>query len=109
MKRLVLKSIVAAVAIAAFGVASAQDIKERTIKFGHLNNTDHPVSLGVKRFAELVARVTPDLSRPGQARNHGHLMDALAQGLDPYQPDRAQVDELVRRAQPWRDDVRTAG
>ena len=33
----------------------AQDIQERTIKFGHLNNTDHPVSMGVKRFAELVA------------------------------------------------------
>ena len=36
-------------------LVSAQDIQERVIKFGHLNNTDHPVSLGVKRFAELVA------------------------------------------------------
>jgi tripartite ATP-independent transporter DctP family solute receptor len=35
--------------------ASAQDIQERTIKFGHLNNADHPVSFGVKRFSELVA------------------------------------------------------
>ncbi|HEX3138450.1 MAG TPA: TRAP transporter substrate-binding protein [Rhizobacter sp.] len=35
--------------------AVAQDIQERTIRFGHLNNADHPVSLGVKRFAELVA------------------------------------------------------
>ena len=33
----------------------AQDIQERTIKFGHLNNADHPVSFGVKRFSELVA------------------------------------------------------
>ena len=33
---------------------SAQDIQERTIKFGHLNNADHPVSFGVKRFGELV-------------------------------------------------------
>jgi tripartite ATP-independent transporter DctP family solute receptor len=33
----------------------AQDIQERTIRFGHLNNTDHPVSMGVKKFAELVA------------------------------------------------------
>jgi len=33
----------------------AQDIQERTIKFGHLNNTDHPTSMGVKKFAELVA------------------------------------------------------
>jgi tripartite ATP-independent transporter DctP family solute receptor len=35
--------------------AAAQDIRERTIKFGHLNNPDHPVSLGVKKFAEIVA------------------------------------------------------
>ncbi|MFI5446918.1 TRAP transporter substrate-binding protein [Polaromonas sp. UC242_47] len=34
---------------------SAQDIQERTLKFGHLNNADHPVSFGVKRFAELLA------------------------------------------------------
>jgi tripartite ATP-independent transporter DctP family solute receptor len=34
--------------------AHAQDIQERTIRFGHLNNADHPVSMGVKKFAELV-------------------------------------------------------
>ena len=33
----------------------AQDIQDRTIKFGHLNNTDHPTSFGVKKFAEIVA------------------------------------------------------
>src|SRR3954470_1069850 len=33
----------------------AQDVQERTIKFGHLNNTDHPVSMGVKKFSELLA------------------------------------------------------
>ncbi|MGS5087936.1 TRAP transporter substrate-binding protein [Hydrogenophaga sp. A37] len=42
-------------ALLASGALHAQDVQERTIKFGHLNNTDHPVSLGVKRFAELVA------------------------------------------------------
>ena len=35
--------------------AQPQDVQERTIKFGHLNNADHPVSMGVKRFAELLA------------------------------------------------------
>jgi TRAP-type transport system periplasmic protein len=35
--------------------AQAQEIQERNIKFGTLNNTDHPVSFGVKKFAELVA------------------------------------------------------
>jgi tripartite ATP-independent transporter DctP family solute receptor len=44
--------------LALWGAASlalAQDIQERTIRFGHLNNTDHPTSFGVKKFAELVA------------------------------------------------------
>jgi TRAP-type transport system periplasmic protein len=45
--------VAAAFAFAACG--HAQDVQERVIKFGHLNNTDHPVSMGVKRFAELVA------------------------------------------------------
>lgn len=41
--------------VAAGSAALAQDIQERTIKFGHLNNTDHPTSMGVKKFAEIVA------------------------------------------------------
>src|SRR6187200_1422670 len=36
-------------------LVQAQDIQERTIRFGHLNNTDHPTSLGVRKFAEIVA------------------------------------------------------
>lgn len=35
--------------------AAAQDIQERTIRWGHLNNTDHPVSKGVHRFADILA------------------------------------------------------
>src|SRR5829696_3554488 len=35
--------------------ALAQDIQERTIRWGHLNNPDHPISMGVKKFAEIVA------------------------------------------------------
>jgi tripartite ATP-independent transporter DctP family solute receptor len=34
--------------------ASAQ-VQERTIRWGHLNNPDHPVSLGVQKFAEILA------------------------------------------------------
>ena len=44
------------VATASFTVAAqAQDIQERTIRFGHLNNADHPMSMGARKFAELVA------------------------------------------------------
>lgn len=38
--------------------AMAQDIHERTIKFGHLNNADHPTGMGVRKFAEIVAAKT---------------------------------------------------
>ena len=41
--------------LAATTLVQAQDITEHTIRFGHLNNTDHPTSWGVKKFAELVA------------------------------------------------------
>src|SRR5262249_19847230 len=41
--------------MAGAGLAGAQDIQERTIRFGHLNNADHPTSWGAKKFAELVA------------------------------------------------------
>src|SRR3954470_7048116 len=58
-----LKNALRAIAIGAsiaFAAASsfAQDIQERTIKFGHLNNPDHPTSLGVRKFAEIVAAKT---------------------------------------------------
>ncbi len=54
MKRLLLKSIVAAVAVATFGLASAQDIKEHTIKFALNGPEGHPAVAGMKKFAELV-------------------------------------------------------
>jgi len=41
--------------LASSALVQGQDIQERTIRFGHLNNTDHPTSWGVKKFAEIVA------------------------------------------------------
>jgi tripartite ATP-independent transporter DctP family solute receptor len=38
------------------GIASAQDIKERTIRFGFGNPDTSPSGLGAKRFADLVAQ-----------------------------------------------------
>jgi len=54
-------AICASLAFAAAG-SFAQDIQERTIKFGHLNNPGHPTSLGVQKFAEIVA-----------AKSHGKI------------------------------------
>ena len=55
MKRLMLKTIASAVVIAAFGMASAQDIKERTIKFTLNGPEGHPAVAGMKKFAETVS------------------------------------------------------
>lgn len=55
MKRLFVKTLVAAVAVAAFGAAAAQDIKERTFKFGLQNPKGHPLEQGATKFAEIVA------------------------------------------------------
>jgi tripartite ATP-independent transporter DctP family solute receptor len=49
-----LAAVAVACSMAAMPPAFAQDIQERTIRWGHLNNTDHPVSLGVKKFSEIV-------------------------------------------------------
>jgi tripartite ATP-independent transporter DctP family solute receptor len=55
MIRLSLKLMLTSAVCIAFGLVNAQEIQERTIKFGHLNNVGHPTSLGTQRFAELVA------------------------------------------------------
>ncbi len=55
MKRLMIKTLVAAAALAAFGVASAQDIKERSFKLAQQNPKGHPLVTGAEKFAEIVA------------------------------------------------------
>ena len=52
MKRLMLKTLVAACAVAAFGVANAQ---EKIIKFGLNGPEGHPAVAGMKKFADAVA------------------------------------------------------
>jgi len=54
MKRLILKTLVAALAVTAVGFASAQDIKERTLKFATQGSKGHPSVFGMEKFAELV-------------------------------------------------------
>ena len=51
----------AAAALATLGLletapAAAQEIKEREIRWGHLTNPGHPISLGVQKFAEILAK-----------------------------------------------------
>lgn len=54
MKRLMIKTLVAVAALAAFGVATAQDIKEHTIKFATQNPKGHPIVAGMEKFTEIV-------------------------------------------------------
>lgn len=53
MKRLILRTLVAALALAAIGGVQAQT---RTIKFANQNAKGHPIVLGMERFAELVEK-----------------------------------------------------
>ncbi len=46
----------AALALLAADLSHAEEISERVIRWGHLNNTDHPISLAVHKFAEIVAQ-----------------------------------------------------
>ena len=58
MKRLMIQSLVAAAAVAMFGaagLASAQDIKERSFKLAQQNPKGHPLVTGAEKFAEIVA------------------------------------------------------
>jgi len=56
MKRLFVKTLIAACAVAACGLAAAQDIKERTFKLGLQNPKGHPLEQGAAKFAELLAQ-----------------------------------------------------
>src|SRR6266567_3770405 len=55
MGRNVLGVAVVAVSVALATLPAAAQVQERTIRWGHLNNTDHPVSLGVQKFGEALA------------------------------------------------------
>jgi tripartite ATP-independent transporter DctP family solute receptor len=46
---------IAAIAITLSTLPADAQVQERTIRWGHLNNTDHPVSLGVQKFGEILA------------------------------------------------------
>src|SRR5438876_12186515 len=55
MKNSMFAIAVLSICVGAAQPAWGQDIQERVIRFGHLNNPDHPISMGVKKFAEIVA------------------------------------------------------
>lgn len=51
MKRLMFKTLIAALAVSGFGLAQAQD---KTIKFATQNPKGHPIVMGLEKFAEIV-------------------------------------------------------
>ena len=55
MKRLMIKTLLASLALALGGAASAQDIKDRNFKLGLQNPKGHPLVTGAEKFAEIVA------------------------------------------------------
>ena len=90
MKTRLIKLTTMALLLAGSALAHAQDIQERTIRFGHLNNTDHPVSMGVKKFAELVAaksggKITVKEFPANQLGNEMQQTSALQGGVQEMQ------------------------
>jgi tripartite ATP-independent transporter DctP family solute receptor len=59
-RRAVVAAVISLFALAGSGAATAQDIKERSIKFAFQNEASHPQGLGAKKFAELVAQKSHD-------------------------------------------------
>jgi tripartite ATP-independent transporter DctP family solute receptor len=53
MKRVFIKTVIATVAMAAMGIASAQ---EKTIKFANQNVAGHPIVQGMEKFKEIVEK-----------------------------------------------------
>ena len=51
MKRVFIKTVLATVALAAMGLAQAQ---EKTIKFANQNSAGHPIVMGMEKFKEVV-------------------------------------------------------
>ena len=92
MKRLFIKTVIASVALAAFGAASAQDIKERTIKFGLNGPEGHPAVPGMKKFAEAVAATAPSSAPNLPTDLVAHLddveRDILARALERHRFNR---------------------
>lgn len=56
MKKTTTLACALALVLASMTQASAQEYRERTIRFGHLVNKDHPISAGVRKFTELVEK-----------------------------------------------------
>jgi TRAP-type transport system periplasmic protein len=53
-RRTVIVGAASSLTLAATGPGVAQGVQERTIRWGHLNNPDHPTSLGVRKVAEVL-------------------------------------------------------
>ena len=82
MKRLIFKSVVAVAAMAALGLASAQ---ERTLKMGLNGPEGHPAVAGMKKFAETVAtksggKIKVNLFLNGSLGNDQAVVSALKGG-----------------------------
>src|SRR3954452_2377179 len=53
--RMIAAAAVAMTMLAALATPAGAQVQERTIRWGHLNNTDHPVSMGVQKVAEILS------------------------------------------------------
>lgn len=95
------RTILAALACAAIVTPSFAQ-KDRTIRFGHLNNTDHPVSFGVKRFTEALSTKSGGKMKvlefpANQLGNESQQQSALQGGVQQmYSPATTSLAGIVK-------------
>lgn len=98
----VMSYVLAATLCASMTSAAIAQQKERTIRFGHLNNTDHPVSFGVKRFAQVLASKSKGTMKvqefpANQLGNEMQQQSALQGGVQQmYSPATTSVAGIVK-------------
>lgn len=85
MKRLFVKSVIAAVALVAAGLVSAQTYTERTLKFGTQNAPGHPSVQGMEKFKSIVeaksgGKIKVNLFPGGQLGNDQFHVSGLQGG-----------------------------
>lgn len=97
-----LRALAAAGLCLAFASPAAWAQQERVIRFGHLNNTDHPVSMGVKRFAEVLSAKSGGKMKvqefpSNQLGNEQQQQSALQGGVQQmYSPATTSVAGIVK-------------
>ena len=89
LKKIITKTIAASIVLALATTAASAEIRERTLKLGHLSTADSVNGQGLYKFAELVSersggKITVQIFDSGQLGNEVQQIGALQAGLQEF-------------------------